>query len=497
MRSIRSQLVVHSLGRLLPLLVLGCATLYVAVRVVLISEFDSALTSQAHVLASTTERVGSGVDFDYDSAFMPEFATSVRPAYFQFWLSDGNVLDRSQALLLADLAPAPEPDKPETVRAITLPDGRPGRACVLVFEPRPVPIEQHKGDVKRPTAPAGPVRLMMAKGIEEIERPLRVLSIALVCVGAALLVGITLVMRSSVRYGLRPVDVLAERVIGVDVARLQERLNVSDLPRELRPIAACLNELLAKLEAAFDRERRFTANAAHELRTPIAELRTMTEVAMKWPGSTEDQARTIAEVGQIAEEMEHTVAAMLEITRAKGSRQRVAPTLIDVSAMARELWEKRAERAQAKSLAIEFDAAPGLWIETQQSMLASAVSNLLDNAVSHAPDGGLVRVICQPEGNGVRVCVQNTNDSLVSQDLDRIFDPFWRKDAARSDHGHSGLGLALVRSLSEALGAKVWASLSPDGIFSITIRVPGVIRRGPGPGDSQALADPALAGAKR
>ena len=128
----------------------------------------------------------------------------------------------------------------------------------------------------------------------------------------------------------------------------------------------------------------------------------------------------------------------------------------------------------ARSLRATLHYEPGLWIETDLTMFLSIVSNLMDNALNYPPEGGEISISGAAVGNTVRIRFENTSD-LTPEDLDRMFDPFWRKNGARAGAGHSGLGLALVRVMCEALGAKVWAELGDDQRFAITVSLPGLV----------------------
>lgn len=499
MRSIRHHLLVHFLSRVLPLVVLGCVGLFFGLRYVLVQDFDENLRSEAAALASLAERVGSGVDFDYDIKSMPDFMVHPSPDYFELWLNDGSVLERSASLEGKDL-PRMAGDPEEGKIAIAgLPDGRIGRLCVMVFEPRAVPPPNHGDPVLRPDAPAGPVTIVVGRGTEDITHPLAVLGLSLGALGLLLVGGIVLVIRWSVRYGLSPLDRLGQRVTQIDPASLHERVDTHGLPRELRPIAGRLNELLARLHESFERERRFAASAAHELRTPVAEVRTLAEVALRQVG---DEGRTRANLGgivEVSEQMAGVIDSLLGMARAKSNADRMQLAMLDVSGVVEDLWARRADKAKARGLRATLRLEPGMWIESDAATLSSIISNVLDNAVGHAPERGEVLVTVTGEGGAVRVRVENTVSDLEQSDLARMFDPFWRKDRVRGEATHSGLGLALVRVLSEVVGAKVWVELSGPR-FAINVKFPGAPRgsrskRGEGP--EATIREPEGAGARR
>lgn len=500
MRSIRHHLLLHLLLRAAPLVIAGCVALFLVLRFLLIQQFDSSLRAQTGALASMAERVGDGVDFDYDVEEIPDYLNKPRPGYFELWLSDGVVLQRSASLGKGDLA-HPEPSLGTfRVDPIVLPDGRRGRACITSFEPRPVKPEDHEGTITRPNAAPGPVTLIAARGTDEYERPLAALAVGLFGMGVALIGGLVVVIRMSVRYGLSPLDRLGNQVMQIGPSALHERVGVSGLPRELKPIGARLNDLLARLEDAFERERRFAASAAHELRTPVAEVRALAEVAERFPAGGEQSAHNLREIVAVAREMERTIAVLLGIARAKTAGQQPDVVTLDVGKLVQEQWARRSDRAAGRRLAVSLRIDKDLSVESDAGMLSSIVSNLLDNAIDHTQEGGRVLVEALADGQGVLIRVENSGCTLEPHDLARVFDPFWRKERSRSDEGHSGLGLALVRALCDAAGAKVWAEVREGQRFSISVRLarvsPGADRvRSGDPGAE--LNEPESAGARR
>jgi two-component system, OmpR family, heavy metal sensor histidine kinase CusS len=295
-RSIRHDMTVKVASRVLPLIVLGSIAVYVAVRQVVLREFDSALRHEMQVLASAAERVGSGVDFNYRPENDPGTAFDEGlDYYFQVTLSDNSIVYQSPGLRGMHLEMEQGPTGQARVGPVPLPNGKLGRGCTYTFDPRPVDPTQHEGAIDRPDAPPGPVRIIIGATTGDIDRPLAALAVSELLVGAILL-GVTLLaVRQTVHKGLAPVESLAHQVTAIEPGNLAARVDLPRQPSELTPIASRLNELLSRVEEAFGRERRFTANAAHELRTPIAEIRAIAEVAQGEPDQSETR-KSLAEI---------------------------------------------------------------------------------------------------------------------------------------------------------------------------------------------------------
>ncbi|MBI1190912.1 MAG: hypothetical protein GC200_09565 [Tepidisphaera sp.] len=476
MKSIRRELTLRVVTRVLPLIVLGCVLSYFLVRAVVYREFDTALRHEMQVLASAAERIGDGVDFDFAVERVQGTAIdSGLDYFFDARLSDGSLLKQSPLLKGARLdMPKGRPGQ-ITVAPIMLPNGRQGRGCEYTFEPRVVTLTEHPGPVDRPNAPTGPVSIVIGASTSDLDRPLAALALTEVLVGAGLLGATLLALLSSVRAGLVPLSSLAHEVTDIQPANLAARVSEHGQPQELVPIASRLNALLARLEAAFAREKQFASNAAHELRTPVAEVRTMAEVAADAPAH--DMRTTLLEIASVAAEMQGTIDTLLTIARANSGQLAIAISEVDLGTYLRELCARRiAARPGAAPLTCE--APDDLLVETDLAAIASILGNLIDNALAYTPSQGriLARAIATP--TGVEVCVRNHVADFTHDDLEAMFEPFWRKRGTFIAGSHSGLGLALVRALCEVIGAQIRAELLPAtselAVFITLPRRPGL-----------------------
>ena len=265
-------------------LAVSCGTagvVYWYLRQEIVEQYDWALRAKARALAGVVASgaADAGPAFPLRADAMPEYHSQPRDTdYFQMWRADRSVLARSPSLGAAELpypGPAERVAGAEGFADVALPGGRVGRAAWVAF---PTP-RSAAGAVP---GPADMVVVAATSG-EEFDETIGHMVLALVAAVVAISAGTLLVVLPAVGAGLRPVRAVAEAAGRVDADTLGYRFDTASLPGELRPIADRLNALLGRLEAAFRRERTFTANVAHELRTPIAELRTSAEVALRWP----------------------------------------------------------------------------------------------------------------------------------------------------------------------------------------------------------------------
>ena len=444
----------------------GGVTLYWLLRAGLVGEFDQTSQVTVHRLATFTEYSQGRIAFDSSGELLPAFERGERPDYFQVWLPDGSPLARSPSLA-DDLLPsdAGAPNAPKFWN-LDLPDGRPGRAAGIRFVP-------HEDE----DAPEGPgshgaraeVTLVVARDRADLDIKLRQLVTALFLVGITIVVATSLVAGLVVRRGLKPLSRLAGHAATIDASSLTLRFPTDGMPTELLPIGQRLNDLLARLDVSFARERRFSADVAHELRTPIAELRTLAEVALKWPDDMGTARSALQDALGVALQMESIATGLLALARCEGGLLPVRPEAVPFDSMVEELWQPLADPARAKKLSVTLDVPVGASWHTDPVALRVIVGNLLGNAVEYTPVAGEVRVRFEENNGSGHLLISNTTDHLRSEDLPHLFDRFSRKDPSRTSSAHCGLGLALAKAYAESLGLSVCARMT--GTSELTIEV--------------------------
>jgi two-component system sensor histidine kinase QseC len=313
---------------------------------------------------------------------------------------------------------------------------------------------------------------------------LNALALLLFTAGSLTLAAAAGLIAVMLRYCMVPLQALARQAERIDATSLESRFPAQDMPVELAPIVHRLNDLLARLENSFERERRFSADLAHELRTPIAGLRTTAEVALKYPEAPDPES--FRSVLEIAQQMEAMVTRLLAQAR---SEQKAVPLQLQAVAVARlveEVWHPLQKQAAARRLVTSFDIPPGAHIETDPTLLRGILLNLLANAVDYTPPGGTVRCAFRRRNGHFTLSVTNTVDNLEPADLPRLFERFWRKDTARSDAGHAGLGLSLAQSFAELLGLDLRAELNGGTELRLQLEGRKSSHGDPGPPSSRA-----------
>ena len=289
-----------------------------------------------------------------------------------------------------------------------------------------------------------------------------------VVVLAALITGLLGWM--SARRGLAPLHAIKREAAAITADRLHSRLPTDEIPVELVDLADTLNQMLARLEDSFQRLSDFSSDIAHELRTPVSNLLTQTQVMLSRARSIDEYQDVLASNAEELERMAKMIADMLFL--AKADNDLVIPHLEDVDLRAEaeglaSFYEAVAEESGV-SLTVEGNATA----RGDRLMLRRAMGNLLSNAFGHTPLGGYVRVRIGIDGDQIAtIQVENSGETIAPEHLPRLFDRFYRTDPSRKRHADGvGLGLAITRSIIQAHGGSISVQ-STDGVTIFELQI--------------------------
>ncbi|MHB8669202.1 MAG: sensor histidine kinase [Acidimicrobiales bacterium] len=277
---------------------------------------------------------------------------------------------------------------------------------------------------------------------------------------------------------LRPVERMRRQVADITAHDPHAGIEVPKTRDELAALATTMNDLLARLGDALDRERSFVADAGHELRTPLAILRTELELASR-PGRTHAElAAAVAAAAEETDRLARLAEDLLLLARSDDADSlRREPT--DLHRLLTEATDRAATLAQPRRVGLTVEAPPGLEAEVDPDRIRRAVDNLIDNALRHAPSGSTVRVRAaayapRPSGAaGVALEVSDEGPGFPPAFLSHAFERFRRADTARAPQdGGAGLGLAIVASIARAHGGRALATNRPEGGATVRIELP-------------------------
>jgi len=261
---------------------------------------------------------------------------------------------------------------------------------------------------------------------------------------------------------LRPIRTINERVREISATSLHKRLALDGPDDELTQLASTFDDLLARLEASFEAQQQFVANASHELRTPLTRARAIAEVAVDDPGATVDSLRASHErVLEAAKQQERIIEALLTLARSERGLDRNEP--FDLAAITDTVLQGRRPEAGRRHLAVRATLEPAQTTGDPR-LVERLVANLVDNALRHNQAEGDVEVTTTTRAGRPLLSVANSGPRVQADDLERLFQPFERLDGSRTHQGEGiGLGLSIVKAIDDAHRAALVARARPEG----------------------------------
>ncbi|MEJ5255524.1 MAG: HAMP domain-containing sensor histidine kinase [Acidimicrobiales bacterium] len=254
---------------------------------------------------------------------------------------------------------------------------------------------------------------------------------------------------------LEPIDDITAVAREIQATDLSRRINLEWPDDELKHLADTFDDMLARIDQAFESQRQFIHEASHELRNPLAVIRTNLEVSLADPDATVDDLRRTAQVVQRSTERMARLVDDLLVYARQGSLS-VEHERVDVSAIVTGSVSEFEAMATEREVQLVCAASAGLWVDGDRLALQQALANLLANALEVSPAGSTVRVSAGREGPWVWMAVSDEGPGIAPEDHERVFQRFWRGDARTGrEEGHSGLGLTIVRQIAEAHGGQV------------------------------------------
>lgn len=379
--------------------------------------------------------------------------------------ADGRVIDRSANLQSATLPVAPDLLARVRNREIVLETIRDfaGGEVRLVS----LPVEE-AGQVRyvfQVGTPLAPARAFL--------HTTRIVRIGLV---VAILAVVALIGVGLARSALRPIEAMTAMAQRIGESSLQERLPHPGTRDEIGHLVDTLNGMLERLERSFSVQSRFTADAAHELRSPLSRLRGELEVALRRPREEAEYRDVLRSCLDEVERLSRLTDDLLTLARLDaGERQGSERTPVRVGPIIDRAVARLEADARRKNVTIVEPAPPALAVSAFDGSLDRVIGNLLENAVKFTPPGGQVRIDAGGDEAGVVITVADTGPGIPPEELPRVFERFYRGDSSRpSEAGGVGLGLAICRGIVEAQGGSITIGSTPGGGTTVTVRLPQV-----------------------
>jgi two-component system OmpR family sensor kinase len=464
-RSFRFQLATRATVAVTLGLAAVSAITIVTLKALLDREVDTSILNIASIQAASLADGPSGAMHFHEWDLTPDEATSLRDLiqYAQVWNADGASLLRSQYMssdLPSDptaLAAASAGELTWTrqdfdgvaVRTLFYPLDRLGAAHEAHVLQVAAPLTQRNGMLLRAGVFLGFLTALLAGGT---------------FAGSWWLAGLA----------VRPIHEVIDQAEEIGAGSLDRRIDAYGDTLEYRRLVEVLNTMLARIDDSFEAQRRFTADASHELRSPLTAIRGEIEVTLKRARTSDEYVAVLESTLEEAIRLSTLSEDLLTLARADSGSLRTFPESVRLDERLEGVVERLRSRAAAKSVSIRVDTEP-VPVEADPGAFQQIAWNLLDNALKLTPTGGSIGVTLQQTAAAVEFVVVDTGPGFGGTDPDSVFERFSRGDPARTradETAGTGLGLAIVRALVEANGGTVHAESRAEGGARFTVRLP-------------------------
>ncbi|MDU0352698.1 HAMP domain-containing sensor histidine kinase [Paraglaciecola aquimarina] len=435
-------------------------------------QFDRAMVNKAGLLETLVKENEDELEFHFAGEFMLEFEGKENPEYFQLWYKN-EVFERSDTLELFEIKDLPRLNViigGSVFQNITLPDGRAGRMLYTKFLPQiDSELRGRLGFTSEEIAKhQRPMEFAYALSTEELDYVLWFVDVIFIVTSMLAVFAVRKIVKVVVTRSLQPINEFNNQLSRISLNSDNLEVSVETLPQELVPIAKGVNQFIIENHSLYMREQRITSDIAHEIKTPIAELLNLSEVALKFPHEKQITDRLATDVYEISSRLKHIVNSIMLLQKSSSTHE-LTKSNVNVIELLSNIIDR--ENVDNRPVNLLHDATP-LAIEINKFALDTVLSNLVNNAFFYSPSGTAIDVlISRAADNKAIIKISNiSRQECQEADLQLFFAPLWQKDESRTSTERFGLGLAIVKSYCIKLGATISVSLVGQKItFTVSL----------------------------
>jgi len=342
-----------------------------------------------------------------------------------------------------------------------------------VYETLPNASEEPLRMVSVPTLVRGrKLAIQVAGSLDDVDHTLQSAAILFTGMTLTLLLAVGYAGLALTRGTFRAIDEIIDKARLIGETNLNQRLPHPGTSDEIGHLVDILNAMLDRLEFAFDSQRRFTADASHELRSPLSRLRTEIEVTLRRPREAQDYVDALRSCRDEVLRLTSLVEELLMLARLDAGEKRDPAEAVSAAVLVQDTIRRMLPLAQERQINLVFDAATAEPIAVARAATSLALTNLIDNAVKFSPTGGTVVVNLTTDEENVAISVQDQGPGIAAEDLPYLFDRFFRGAAARAATQGVGLGLSLSQTLVRAYGGRITVETNHSGGAKFTMSLP-------------------------
>ena len=447
--SIKAKIILYYITVLFVVLSVLGIFLYFSLNKIVYKSLDAGLLARAKAIASLIEIDSNESDFNLSDEIMWEYRSPRSGSFFQVRRADGTTMAKSASLGEMELPPPPENDSRTHISTIRM-DGRTVRLVNFI----------NGSGGQRENAEKRRMHGLVVQCGEDIGFELDFLEdFRTILAGAVFFVMLLSALGGFIiaKKALAPVLDISQTIDRISEQDLTRRVSLQGVPRELKILAASFNRTFNRMEEAFNRQKRFAADASHELRTPLSVILSQGEITLRKERTAEEYKSSLRAIVQAAQTMSSTVRKLLTLTRFSADKVALKFESINVKTLINDVVKLLGHLAEQKGVRIETSQVlASLLVRGDREYLLELFTNLLDNAIKYNVPQGQVHISAREEPEFIVCEISDTGIGIPADALDKVFERFYRADHSRSKEiDGSGLGLSICREIARIHGGKI------------------------------------------
>lgn len=462
MSSIKSSLVKQLTLIISLILFLVLLFLDISVDTYVEKQFENSLIQEGKTLVNLIEVNDGKISLSSHAELMKEFRTKEQAKYFQIWAGK-QTIEKSESLSAYPHFKIPEVNilsNEYLIRNIKLPDGTSGHIFIY-----------NVGDAKKYNANyQHDIYLGLTRASEGLENILILIDVVFLLTAIATAFFIRYLVSKIVNQGLKPIEELNQQIRDIDFNNDNAHFDINSPPEEIKTIIDELNQFLMVNRSLLQSEQRLTSDIAHELKTPISELISVTEIAIKYPQNHEVLATFKDDVISISMRMKNIVNSLLMFNKTDSGHFALSSKEIDIVSALHGLIERLHNSSSESQGRINIESPTSLLIQSDPFCIEAILTNLINNALYYSPKTSIVNIDIQTDEEIASLSITNQlSVKMNNNDLNNMFEPLWQKDKSRTSEDHFGLGLSIAKRLCHQMNIEITAHLTSEDVIEFNL----------------------------
>ena len=462
MSSIKSSLVKQLTLIISIILFLVLLFLDISVDTYVERQFESALVQEGKRLINHIDVENGKISLSLRADLMEEFSAQKLGKYYKIW-ADNEVIVKSDSLSTYPNFSVPDvklKSNEYLIKSIELPDGRSGRIFIY-----------NVGNAKKyNTNYQSDIYLGLTKVSESLESIQILIDIVFLLTAIATAFFIRYLVNKIVSQGLKPIETLNQQIRDINFNDENACFNIVSPPKEIKTIIDELNQFLMVNRSLLQSEQRLTSDIAHELKTPISELMSVTEIAIKYPQNDEVLATFKDDVISISMRMNNIVKSLLMFNKTNSKHFALSTKEIDLVSALHDLIDRFHSSSNESQSRINIESPTSLLIQSDYFCIEAILTNLINNALYYSPQSSIVDIDIQAGEGTMALFISNQLSVAMNEnDLRSMFEPLWQKDKSRTSEDHFGLGLSIVKRLCRQMNIEISVHLTSEKVIEFML----------------------------